>query len=108
MRGFHGSLKMSHLRVHIVQMELQLFCVAGFDREDCGALELHVMIVVEPKFIFHQFVGLPKPEMLVLFLPSGLIGTTRLSTVNMTTFMEDDAVHAQRQQECLLGCSEHA
>jgi hypothetical protein len=66
-------------------MELQLFHIAEFDREDCGALELHVMIVVETVFTFHQFV--------VLLLHSGLNGTSPLPTVDMTALVADDAVH---------------
>jgi hypothetical protein len=84
-------------------MELQLLHIAGFDREDCGALELHIMIVVELIFTFHQFVGLPKPDMPVLLLHSGLNGTTPLPTVDMTAVMEDDAVHTQMQPELFLG-----
>ena len=74
MRGLHGPLKLFHMHVHIVWMELHLLHIAGFERDDCGAFELHVMIVVEPIFTFHQFVGLPKPEKLVLLLHSGLNG----------------------------------
>lgn len=53
------------------------------------------MIVVEPIFTFHQFVGLPKPDMLLLLLHSVLYGTTPLPNVDMTALMEDDAIHTQ-------------
>lgn len=99
----HDPLKMSHLCVHIVWIEVQLFHIAGYDREYCGALELHIMIVGELTFSFHQFVGLPKPDMLVLLLHSCLNGTTPLPTVDMTTLMEDDAVHTQMQPHLFLG-----
>jgi hypothetical protein len=102
MRGLHGPLKLFHMHVHIVWMELHLLHIAGFERDDCGAFELHVMIVVEPIFTFHQFVGLPKPEKLVLLLHSGLNGTTPLPTVDMTVLMKDDAVHTQMQPELFL------
>jgi len=69
----HDPLKISHLCVHIVWMELQVFHIAGFERDDYGALELYIMTVDELIFTFHQFVGLTKPDML-LFAPSLLSG----------------------------------
>jgi hypothetical protein len=76
-------------------MELQLFHIAGFDGDDCGVLELHVMTVVETLFTFHHFV--------VLLLDSGLNETTRLPNVDLAALVEDDAVRTQRQLELFLG-----
>jgi hypothetical protein len=53
--------------------------------KDFGVLELDVMILVDPVFSQCEFVGLPKPDLLVVRLHPGLTGTTRISNVNMAT-----------------------
>lgn len=76
--------------VHIIGIELQLshlpggpVHIAAYGRQGFGVLELYVVVLVEPLFSHHQFVGLSEPHVPVVLPHPALSGSTGLSNVHL-------------------------